>query len=154
MEAEGADVDRVRAAFFRRTRKTTAVLYTCFAFAAVAAGIYAVVDDVGRGAAATAVGLTVMVGLFALSPRLAASARIGRILVFVVVPLAVVAGNLVLDRIDPAFVAGALAGLLAGAALGIAYIRRRLAVDDELFRRQIALGFDPDRPLGWLRPKR
>ncbi|HWG56365.1 MAG TPA: hypothetical protein VNT58_07575 [Gaiellaceae bacterium] len=73
------------------------------------------------------------------------------------VPAAAVVGVVLVNTIDigtSPFVLGGFGGFLAGTAVSIALVRRRLATDDELLRRQLRLGFDPEHPWRWLRPGR
>ena len=65
-------------------------------------------------------------------------------------PVGGVGSQLDLDVSTPPFL-GATAGLCAGIGIGVALIRRRLAYDDDLLRRQQRLGFDPAQPWAWLR---
>lgn len=147
------DVERIRREFFRRTRRPTILLYVGSVIAAAILLGVAVTQDAGGALLALGLGFAVSVVLFVLSPLLPTSARTARALVWLG-PVAGVAAAQAFDLGElgsGAFVLGAFGGFLAGMVVGVAAIRRRLAHDDELLLRQKRLGFDPERPYGWLR---
>jgi sulfite exporter TauE/SafE len=149
------EVQRLRETFFRRTRRTAALLYAGLGLSAVGFGIAAIVSDPLRGAAGILAGLLLSLALSIVSPRLKTSARMARALVYSVpVVTVLILGMTSADNsFDSPAVLGALAGFFAGSIVGIALIRRRLVTDDALLLRQRSLGFDPEHPYGWLRGK-
>jgi hypothetical protein len=153
MQSDATEIESMRAAFFRRTRATTVVLYGALAAAAVGAAIYAVSTDLMRAVAGIAVGLVAVLALFGASPMVRVSARAARGLVLGVGVAGVIVANVaggVETRVGASGLWGGFAGLMLGAIIGVARIRRRLAWDDELLLRQKQLGFDPERPYDWL----
>jgi hypothetical protein len=152
--AESADVERMRAAFFQRTRRLVAVFYVVIAFMAIGAGAYAFATAWAPAVVGVAIGFVTGVVAFLLSPKIPTSADAARKLV-VAAPIAgIVAGILFFDSLSHGWQAGVVgffAGYLAASIVGIASMRRRLAHDDELLLRQKRLGFDPEKPWGWLR---
>jgi membrane associated rhomboid family serine protease len=148
------DVERMRAAFFQRTRRHVAILYVVLALMAIGAGAYAFATAWEPAVVGVAVGFVAGVVAFLLSPKFPTSANAARKLV-VAAPIAgLVAGTLFFDSLSQGWQAGVVgffAGYLAAAIVGMASIRRRLAHDDELLLRQKSLGFDPEKPWGWLR---
>jgi hypothetical protein len=152
--AESDDVERMRAAFFRRTRRLVAVFYVVIAFMAIGVGAYAFATAWGPAVAGVATGFVAGVAAFLLSPKIPTSADAARKLVVAGPVAGVVAGILFFDSLSQGWqagVAGFFAGYLAATIVGMASIRRRLAHDDELLLRQKRLGFDPEKPWGWLR---
>jgi hypothetical protein len=131
------EVQRLRETFFRRTRRTAALLYAGLGLSAVGFGIAAIVSDPLRGWDSRRV--AALAGAIDREPAPQD-----------VSPDGSRAGVLGFD--SPA-VSGALAGFFAGSIVGIALIRRRLVTDDALLLRQRSLGFDPEHPYGWLRGK-
>lgn len=141
IEADALDVEHVREAFFRRTRRSTAILYAALGLAAAGAAGEALVAGPLNAVLGVALGVAVMALLLGASPFLRVSARTARALPVAVGVASGVGGLFLADlRITP-FLTGAFAGLMAGWALAIAAIRRRLAHDDELILRQVRLGF-------------
>lgn len=148
-----SDVERMRAEFFRRTRKLVLALYLGSALVAAALVAVALADDAVDGALGFLAAFALAVLLFWVSPMIPTSAKAARALL-VVAPLSGIVAAQMFDLGDlasDAAILGACGGGAAGMAVGIAAIRRRLAHDDELFLRQKRLGFDPEKPSGWLR---
>lgn len=148
-----ADVERMRAEFFRRTRRLVIVMYVAGAVAGIALAAVALVSDSAGGGLGLVAGFALALILFAVSPLIPTSARAARALVFVAPAVGVVAADaLGLGELgSDAFFLGGFGGFLLGMVVGIAAIRRRLAHDDALLLRQKRLGFDPENPSGWLR---
>ncbi len=151
MPAHTPDLDRTRTEFFRRTRQVTGLLYTFLGIAS--AGLLAAGIAAGATLALIAYIAATMfaVALFVLSARIPTSAKTARALLWFAPAVGVVAvAQLDLDLSTPVTLGG-MAGFCAGTGIGIAMLRRRLARDDDLLRRQQRLGFDPERPWAWLR---
>jgi peptidoglycan/LPS O-acetylase OafA/YrhL len=151
MSGDTSDLARTRAGSFRRTRRVTRWLYIVLAIAAVillAAGISNEATPALLAFAAATVLTVALLGLGALIPT---SAKTARTLLWLGPVGGVILGSqLDLDVSTPPFL-GATAGLCTGTGIGVALIRRRLAHDDDLLRRQQRLGFDPAQPWAWLR---
>jgi membrane associated rhomboid family serine protease len=148
-----SDVEHMREAFFRKTRRPVAALYVVCGIAAAALAAYTLGDDPATAALGLVVGFVVAVLLFAVSPLLPVSARGARWLVFGAPVVGIVAAQ-ALDvgaLGSETFFLAAFDGFLAGMVVGIAAIRRRLATDDDLLLRQKRLGFDPEDPGSFLR---
>ena len=131
----------------------TLLLYVGLGLGAVVAAAYAVASDPSHGVVGFVLGLLASVALFAVGAMIPTTARTARSLVYVAAGAGVVAAQ-VLDLAvlgSEALLAGGFGGFMAGAIIGIAAIRRRLAHDDGLLLRQKRLGFDPENPSGWLR---
>lgn len=154
MPDEQPDLDRVRAEFFRRTRRSVVFLYAGLALAALVCLAPAIADDAAVALLAFAVTAAATTGLFLASARIPTSAKAARRLLWVAPAVAVLTVSFVdidLGERGTAIVPAAVAGLFLGTIAGIAGIRRRLARDDDLFRRQQRLGFDPEHPWAWIR---
>jgi hypothetical protein len=151
------EVDRMRASFFDKTGRVIFILYGGLALGAAGAAAIAFVLDVRRAVVGLAIGFVVMVVLLDLSTRVSPSSRWAKVLMAVSVAFGLLFPFASLNGHAPpglqALALGAGAGGLAGAIVGIAAIRHRLARDDELLMRQQRLGFDPEHPWAWLRPK-
>jgi FtsH-binding integral membrane protein len=144
------EIDRIRTTFFRKTRWISVFLFATFALVAVVAAVAAVRIDARPAVVSMAVALLVTGALSVAGTRLRIGPRAARMLV-VAGP---VAGVLLLPLLMPADGAafwGVIAGAMVGAGGTVAYARWRLAHDDDLILRQRELGFDPERPWGWLR---
>ncbi|MDX6487366.1 MAG: hypothetical protein QOF43_2519, partial [Gaiellaceae bacterium] len=141
-----------RKAFFERTRKATGLLYAGLAALAGGCAAFAILGEPLRGALGVGVGLVAGIVLFALSPAVPTTARAARLLLSTVAPVGVVLASVLLPSpFSSRFVAGVYGGFMMGCVAGIAWIRRRLARDDELLLRQARRGFDPERPWRWMR---
>jgi len=151
-----SDIAPLRDTFFRRTRRLTAILYVALGLAAVGFAFVAVVRDPSSGSVGIACGFIASLLLSAVSPMLKTTPRIARLLTYAVPVLAVAAfwieKSLGVELDSPALL-GAAAGLFAGTLVGMAWMRHRLATDDELLLRQVELGFDPENPWAWFRDK-
>jgi hypothetical protein len=148
-----SDVEQMRAAFFRRTRRMVLVLYVGFAVGACILAAYTLSADAATAGFGLAAGFVVAVLLFAVSPLIPVRARGARWLVLGA-PVAGVVAASALDVGDvgsEVFFLAAFGGFCAGMVFGIAAIRRRLATDDALLLRQKGLGFDPEDPTSFLR---
>jgi hypothetical protein len=148
------DLRQMREAFVRKTRFGAGFLYAFFALIAVALGASAFSADAAPALAGALVGLALGTAARILNTRVSITARTTRALI---IPVAV--GGFFFVRFGigdlsggwEAALDGAVAGVAIAAIAGVAYVRRRLARDDELFLRQQRLGFDPERPWRWLR---
>ena len=151
MSSNTSDLDRTRTEFFRRTRRVTGFLYVFLGIAS--AGLLAG----GIASAATPALLAFIaatlfaVALFVLSARIPTSAKTARALLWIMPAVGVIAGSQLDLDISSPVILGGMAGFFTGMGIGVAMIRRRLAHDDDLLRRQQRLGFDPERPWAWLR---
>jgi hypothetical protein len=154
-EAEPRALAAERAEFFRRTRYAVAGLYVTLALAAAGLGAYALSKDPGAAGLGIALGIAGMLLLLLVGVLFPTSTRTARTAIVVLVPISVIAVILFDDRFEPlassALALGAIAGTMGGSAVGVALIRRRLAVDDQMWRRQKELGFDPERPFARVR---
>jgi hypothetical protein len=151
MSAHTPDLDRTRTEFFRRTRRVTGCLYAFLGIASAGLLAGGIATEATPALLAFIAATVFGVSLFVLSARIPTSAKTARALLWLAPGVGVLAASrLDLDLSTPVILGG-MAGFCAGAAIGIAMIRRRLAHDDDLLRRQQRLGFDPERPWAWLR---
>jgi peptidoglycan/LPS O-acetylase OafA/YrhL len=151
MSDETDDLARSRAEFFRRTRRVTGWLYASLAAAAallLAAGIAKAAMPAVLAFIAATVLMVALLGLGALIPT---SAKTTRLLLWSLPVVGVIAGSQLDLNLSTPVPLGAMAGVCTGLGIGVALIRRRLAHDDDLLRRQQRLGFEPERPWAWLR---
>jgi hypothetical protein len=152
--ADREELQRMREAFFGKTRLGAGVLYAFFALIAVALGASAFSAEPGPAVAGALVGIALGAAAHIVNMRVPITARTTRALI-----IAVAVGGFFFVRFAigdlsggrEAALDGAFAGAATAAIAGVAYVRRRLARDDELFLRQQGLGFDPERPWRWLR---
>jgi FtsH-binding integral membrane protein len=152
--ADRQDIERIRTAFFRKTRPLVVVLYAIFALMAAALGAAAFSTAWTPAIVGALGGFALGLGAFTAEGRAAISARTKRLFLLPAVVGGLFVGGVLLSGLSGAWEAatlGAAAGFLAAMIVGVASIRRRLARDDDLLLRQRKLGYDPGRPGRWLR---
>ena len=151
MSGDSSDLVRTRTEFFRRTRRVTQALYAGLAIAAVGLLAGGVAEAATPTLLAFIAATLLMVALFGLSALIPTSAKTTRTLLWLAPVVGVVASSQLDFDISAPVALGTTAGVCTGLGIGVALIRRRLAHDDDLLRRQQRLGFDPERPWAWLR---
>ncbi len=157
--AAGADqreLDELRRVFFARTRRPVIVFYAFLGVVAAGAAAYGFSANARAAAPGAAAALAASLVLLTVSPMIAVPASAALMLVTASAAVGVAVALVVdIDQIASApALAGAIAGFSVGTIVGIAAIRRRLASDDDLVRRQQQLGWSLEDPWAPIRSKK
>jgi hypothetical protein len=146
-ERDGDEAERVRVAFFRRTRRPVRIFYVVLGVATIGFIVWGLLLNAVFALVAFCAVTLVMLVLYVVGLRVGVTPRTSRRLVVGGTTLGVISVTAVdVVAVEPAVVLGGFSGVCAGGLAGVAAIRRRLACDDALILRQRALGWEVEEP--------